>query len=143
MAMLMGICLHFVYQTTRSLWLSILLHFLNNSLSVVQLRFSTLDALDNRPEDFVPLFAASALFVAAIGYALYQSRARLAPAKPGAVYQWRPDFPGVEHPPADSGTIVVHPRLTYLAVIGVVCGLLAFCVSCCLAYQKLAAPAGS
>src|SRR3954468_23799191 len=38
MAMLMGVGLHVVYQLTRSLWMPMLLHFLNNSLAVVMAR---------------------------------------------------------------------------------------------------------
>src|SRR5207253_10760140 len=34
MAMLLGIFLHYVYLTTRSLWMPMLLHFLVNSFSV-------------------------------------------------------------------------------------------------------------
>jgi membrane protease YdiL (CAAX protease family) len=56
MAMLMGVCLHFVYQTTRTLWIPVLLHFLNNSASVVAQRFPSLDALDKQPMQFLPLY---------------------------------------------------------------------------------------
>jgi membrane protease YdiL (CAAX protease family) len=137
MAMLMGVCLHYVYQTTRSLWLSILLHFMNNSLSVVLMRFPALDAIDNHPERFLPLVAASAVLVAAIGYAFYQSRARLAPETARTKFLWRPDYPGVEYPPPRSGTVVVHPMPSALAFAGVAVGLILFLISCVLAYQQL------
>jgi len=137
MAMLMGICLHYVYQTTRSLWLSILLHFMNNSLSVILLSFPALNAIDDHPQQFLPLFAASAVLVAAIGYAFYQSRARLAPETAGTLFLWRPDYPGVEYPPPGCGTVVVHPMPSVLAFGGVGVGLILFVTSCVLAYQKL------
>jgi membrane protease YdiL (CAAX protease family) len=137
MAMLMGVCLHYVYQTTRSLWLSILLHFMNNSLSVILMRFPSLDAIDNHPERFLPLFAASVVLVAAIGYAFYQSRARLAPETARTMFLWRPDYPGVEYPPTGSGTVVVHPMPSALAFAGVGAGLILFLISCVLAYQQL------
>jgi membrane protease YdiL (CAAX protease family) len=137
MAMLMGVCLHYVYQTTRSLWLSILLHFMNNSLSVILLQFKELDAIDNYPQKFLPLFAASAVLVAAIGYAFYQSRARLAPETARTLFLWQPDFPGVEYPPPGSGTVVVHPMPSALAFAGVATGLILFGISCVLAYQQM------
>ncbi len=137
MAMLMGVCLHYVYQTTRSLWLSILLHFMNNSLSVILLSFPALNAIDDDPQQFLPLFAASAVLVAAIGYAFYQSRARLAPETARNLFLWRPDYPGVEYPPPGCGTVVVHPMPSVLAFAGVAVGLILFITSCVLAYQKL------
>jgi uncharacterized protein len=137
MAMLMGVCLHYVYQTTRSLWLSILLHFMNNSLSVILMRFPALDAIDEHPQQFLVLFAASAVLVAAIGYAFYQSRARLAPETARTLFLWRPDYPGVEYPPPGCGTVVVHPMPSMLAFAGVAVGMILFVTSCVLAYQKL------
>src|SRR5262249_46878894 len=142
MAMLMGICLHFVYQTTRSLWLPILLHVLNNTLSVMVLQYPALEALEEHPERFYALFAASAALAAAIGYAFYQSRARLAPAKPGIGAHWQPDYPSVEYPPEGSGVIVVHPRLSRPALIAVAGGFAAFFIGCVCAFLKLAPVAG-
>jgi membrane protease YdiL (CAAX protease family) len=142
MAMLMGVCLHFIYQTTRSLWLPILLHFFNNSLSVIAVHFPALDALEEHPERFYALFAASGALAAAIGYALYQSRARLAPVRPGVGPHWQPDYPSVEHPPNGSGVIVVYPRLSRLALIGVAGGFAAFLIECVYAFLKLAPVTG-
>ncbi len=76
MAMLMGLWLHFVYLTTRSMWLPMLLHFLNNSLAVVAPRFSQLDFLDAKPSDIpVNVYVTAGLLLTGVAYALYQSRA--------------------------------------------------------------------
>jgi hypothetical protein len=141
MAMLMGICLHFVYLTTRSLWLSILLHFLNNSASVIALRFPQMEVLDKEPERFWILFAGAAVLAAAIAYAFYQSRARLVSTTPGSTYCWQPDYPGVEYPPPGSGTIVAHPWPSALALSGVAIGLIVFAGACVLAAAQLGSSA--
>jgi membrane protease YdiL (CAAX protease family) len=132
MAMLMGVCLHFVYQTTRSLWLSILLHFLNNSLSVVVLRFPELDAIEQQPSSFLPLFVGAIILAAVLAYTFYQSRARLVPEVAGARYHWQPDFPGVEYPPAGCGTVVAHPLPSKFALSAVASAYVLFVLSCCM-----------
>jgi hypothetical protein len=130
MAMMMGVGLHFVYQMTRSLWIPILLHFLNNSASVLLQRFPDLDALDEHPVHFLPLYAGAAILAAAVAYAFYQSRARLVPALTGARYHWQPDFPGVEYPPPGSGTVVAHRLPSPLALSLAAAGFLVFLLSC-------------
>jgi membrane protease YdiL (CAAX protease family) len=110
MAMFMGLWLHFVYLTTRSLWLPMLLHFANNSLSILAPRIPHLEFLDAQLGDIPGLVYVSALLLlGAAAYALYQSRARLAPQTPGQICLWRPAYEGVEYPPPDSGMQVVHP----------------------------------
>jgi membrane protease YdiL (CAAX protease family) len=142
-AALMGIPLHYVYLTTRSLWLPMLLHFLNNGLQMALIS-------DNGPDlsavvrflevgtaqHPLPMYGGAALLVAAVGWALYRSRARLAdiPAEGGEpwtessgpeVRPWRPTFPGVAYPPAGSSTVVRRPRLgaawLVVAVAALVC----------------------
>ena len=108
MAMLMGLYLHFTYLATRSLWVPMLLHFLNNSLAVLSPRFTVLEALDADPAKApAHLFVAASALVGVVIWALYTSRARLAPQ--GAAGLWRPAAAGVEYPPEDSGLRVVHP----------------------------------
>jgi membrane protease YdiL (CAAX protease family) len=136
MAMLMGVCLHFVYLTTRSLWISIVLHTLNNSLSVVVLRIPQFEQLDQEPERFWFLFLGAAVLASAIAYAFYQSRARLMCADPQAAYGWRPDYPGVEYPPPGSGTIVVHPWPSAPALSAVGVGLMIFAGACGMAVTQ-------
>lgn len=131
MAMFMGLWLHFVYLMSRSLWLPMLLHFLNNSLAVVIPRFPQLKILDAKPSD-IPLlvYVGSALLLAAVAYALHQSRARLEAQRPEQLLLWQPEYPGVAYPPADSGARVVHPSLSPLAVALALGGFLLFVGAC-------------
>lgn len=112
----MGVWLHIVYLTSRSLWLPILLHTLNNSVAVLSVHVSDLGALDKEASE-IPLgvFAAAAILLGVIGWALYRGRARvvLSSADPGA--PWRPAFPGAGYPPPETGTVVVRPGAGWLA----------------------------
>lgn len=113
MAMVMGLWLHFVYLTTRSLLLPMLLHTLNNSVGVVITRVPQLEVIEVQPGDIPWIVYVSALLLLfGVGYALYQSRARLVGKSPEQLLAWRPAFAGVEYPPADSGTQVIHPALS-------------------------------
>jgi membrane protease YdiL (CAAX protease family) len=132
MAAIMGILLHFTYLTTRSLWVPMLLHFLNNSLSVIadklpDLLREKLEPVDANPEA-VPLglIVASAFVVAAVGWALYDSRARLARVDGSEAPPWEPPYPGVAHPPEGSGTAVVYPLPGVLPTLAVLAGLAGF-----------------
>lgn len=124
MAMLMGVWLHLVYLTTRSLWMPILLHFLNNSLAVLASHLPLLKTLEI-PLNQMPwhLPAATMLALGAIGWALFQSRSRLE----GGF--WRPAYPGVEYPPPDSETRVVHPAPSLLAILATLAAMAALAVS--------------
>jgi membrane protease YdiL (CAAX protease family) len=135
MAMVLGLWLHFVYLTTRSLLLPMLLHFLNNSLSVsvsvLASGLSEAQALDSDPQSVpVPLCLATLFLLAGVAYALYQSRTRLAVKSPEQIFLWHPPFEGVECPPADSGMRVVNPPPSLAAVALVVCGFLLFALTC-------------
>jgi membrane protease YdiL (CAAX protease family) len=124
MAMIMGLWLHFVYLTTRSLWLPMLLHFLNNSLSVTLSRFPALEKIEITPADIPALAYVSAfVLLGAAAYALYRSRARLAPQTPEQIVMWRPAWKGVEYPPPNSGTRVVCPMPSLAAVALIVAAL--------------------
>jgi membrane protease YdiL (CAAX protease family) len=116
MAMLMGLWLHFVYLTTRSLLLPMLLHALNNSLAVLDTRLPQLAVVETKSLDIPFVVYAAALFLLmATAFALYQSRARLAPKSPDQLLLWRPEFDGVEYPPDDSGMQVVRPAPSLVA----------------------------
>jgi membrane protease YdiL (CAAX protease family) len=123
-AIVLGLALHFIYLTTRSLLLPMVLHCANNTLAVVNTRWADADAA-KEPETIPLLLCAAALILAvAAGWALYRSRARLGPgAEPGEP-TWQPDFPGVEFPPAGSHTVVIRPWPGWLPS-GLVLGALA------------------
>jgi uncharacterized protein len=131
MAMLMGLWLHFVYLMSRSLWLPMLLHVVNNSLGVLASRFAVLQRMDSPPQD-IPLFVylSTVLVVLAVAYALYQSRTRLDVKMPGQILAWRPAFPSVEYPPAESGMEVVHPSPSLPAGALAAGGFLLFVLAC-------------
>jgi membrane protease YdiL (CAAX protease family) len=135
MAMIMGLWLHFTYLMSRSLLVPMLLHFLNNSLSVISSRFEVLNQLEQQT-DVMPLYvyAAGLLLLAAIGYALYRSRPRLV-GEVGGPPMWKPAYPGVEYPPPGSGTRVVHPWPSLDAIVVAVAGCLLFLGACFLAAQ--------
>jgi membrane protease YdiL (CAAX protease family) len=131
MAMVLGLWLHFVYLTTRSLLLPMLLHFLNNSCSVLATRLPSLELLDSKPQA-VPLsiYFTGLVLLAAVAYALYQSRARLAAKMPDQIILWRPAFEGVECPSDNSRTIVEQPGPSLAAAALAGGALLAFAAAC-------------
>jgi uncharacterized protein len=115
MAMLMGLCLHYTYLMTRSLWVPMLLHFLNNAVAVVSSRFTVLDSLDADPDTLpVHLIVSVVVLLVCVGWALYQCRARVI-GLGSAPILWQPAYPGVEYPPESSGLVVVRPRPSLLA----------------------------
>jgi membrane protease YdiL (CAAX protease family) len=131
MAMLMGLTLHYAYVTTRSLVAPMLLHFLNNATSVMGEELSKLlgeqaAKIDTAPGEIpLALYACAGLLMVAVGWALYQSRARLVHG-PTDVPPWQPAFPGVALPPPNSGTVVSHPWPSLLAVGFVLAAFAAF-----------------
>jgi hypothetical protein len=135
-AMLVGLCLHFVYLTTRSLWVPMLLHTLNNSLSVVVTRIPQLKEFDSAPGTAFPVavFVSAAVLLVAVGWALYQSRARLVAAAGEAA--WRSLYPGVEYPPPDSDTRVAHPRPSWAAALAAGGAFAAFVFCCYLSFAR-------
>jgi hypothetical protein len=123
--MVMGVLLHLTYLATRSLWVPVTLHFLNNTLSVLTLLgVQTTRGLDAAPDEVPALAYLLAFALTGVGmWALWTARARLvtqAPDRPA----WRPEFPGVELPPAGSGTVVRHRLPNPIAVL---LTLAAFC----------------
>jgi membrane protease YdiL (CAAX protease family) len=131
MAMLMGIVLHYAYLTTRSLLAPMLLHFLNNATSVLGERLGEQAAnIDTAPERVpITLYVGAALLLAAVVWALYQSRARLVGSDvPTYIASWRPTYPGVALPPWGSGAAIVQPWPS-AAAIGLVLVMFTFCAT--------------
>jgi membrane protease YdiL (CAAX protease family) len=114
MAAVMGIALHYSYITTRSLLVPMLLHFLNNSLSVGASHFpegwrEVLEKIDS--SEWMPwyIYAAAGVLLISVGWSLYQSRARLVKRFGEGLTPWQPPFPGVAYPPPGSDHEVVRP----------------------------------
>jgi membrane protease YdiL (CAAX protease family) len=123
--MVMGVLLHLTYLATRSLWVPVTLHFLNNTLSVLTLLgVKTTRGLDAAPDEVPALAYLLAFALTGVGmWALWTARARLVSQTPDRP-SWRPEFPGVELPPAGSGTVVRHRLPNPVAVL---LTLAAFC----------------
>jgi membrane protease YdiL (CAAX protease family) len=136
MAIFMGVWLHYVYLTSRSLWMPILLHTVNNSLAVLAGHLAPLGQYDEVPGKLLesgggltialPL-AAACFLLGAVAWALYQSRTSLVSTDERPA--WEPACPSVECPPADSGTRVVQGQASLQAVVVVVVAFV-LCVAC-------------
>ncbi len=113
----MGIGLHLVYLASRSLWVPILLHTMNNSLSAlgaigaISLERPERNASD-APALVVILGTGLLIFV---GVAMATGRVRLVPADPSAPI-WEPPFPGVAHPPPGANAVQQTSPVSRVAV---------------------------
>jgi hypothetical protein len=109
MAMVVGVVLHLIYLWGRSLWLPMLLHFLNNSLAVTVTRIPGLKELEDPApgaEPWLLVFTAFVLLLVVL-VTLYKSRARLVSIDDQPA--WQPPYPGVVCPPPESNTRIVSP----------------------------------
>jgi membrane protease YdiL (CAAX protease family) len=104
----MGVYYHYAYLMTRSLWIPMLMHFLNNSWSVLGmlLQPESLAQVDDAPPAY--LIAAAAILALAVAWAFYDGRARLVMPPETDGPGWKPAFAGVEAPPPGSGTQVAR-----------------------------------
>lgn len=115
---LMGAYLHFVYVATRSIWTPILLHAMNNGVSVLlvlALKPEQMDQDKNVPI-VVTLSAVSLMIFATV--ALWTGRAALQPlsAKEGEG-EWQPEYPGVSAPPPGANVTLGYEVVSPVAVI--------------------------
>jgi membrane protease YdiL (CAAX protease family) len=133
MAVLMGLFLHYIYLTTRSLFMPMLVHALNNSVSVLAARFEQVNVIDQEPEQ-IPLvfYAAAGVLLVCLLVSLWRTHARLRPEREFETMLWQPTYPGVEHPPPGCGVVVAYPRpgLVDLALVALGVGT----VSCSIAW---------
>jgi len=126
MAMLMGLWLHYTYLMTRSLWVPMLLHFLNNSFAVVSSRIPGLEVFDQAPEDLPGhLLISTVVVMVVVAFALYQSRARLV----GRDERFALAPYGIESPPEGGIVSVAAPKPSWVAIGAVVAGFLFFAIS--------------
>jgi uncharacterized protein len=133
----MGAYLHFVYVATRSIWMPMLLHVMNNGIGVALLLLVPADKLDQPIPLVVPLAALAVMIFGSA--ALWTSRAKLEPV-PGDdatwyddtewTSDWKPEYPGVSAPPPEAdvrvGYAVVSPAALTFAVASL--GILGFLV---------------
>jgi uncharacterized protein len=114
--LLIGVGLHFTLAASRSLWVPVLLHATNNTLSVLQWRLIEYFATPSDPL-VVALRYGSAVLLLGLGvWALWASRAKVVPAGDNQE-GWRPKFPTAAAPPPDSGLITAEGRLNPLPVL--------------------------
>lgn len=106
----MGAYLHFVFLASRSIWVPIGLHALNNGLGVL-MEIGQMPKPDP-PEEFVPvMYLASFALLVFVGVALWVSRARVT-GSALAASEWTPEYPGISAPPANTGlTLTEFPEL--------------------------------
>jgi membrane protease YdiL (CAAX protease family) len=106
---IMGVYLHFVYLTSRSLWISILLHTLNNSVAVLATLSGGMAQLEADPQGIGPaiyLLSFSLILFASI--ALFTSRPRPVVLSESSEEQLKSTDGNLDHPgpsalPHDSG----------------------------------------
>ena len=104
---LMGAYLHFVYLASRSLWVPILLHLLNNGIVTTSVLHPDLYAMWERfeadPKGFRGIMDLASLgLLVFVSAALWTSRPEVIPVKPkdgGGAKEWEPEYPGVSAPP--------------------------------------------
>ena len=114
----MGMGLHLVYLTSRSLWVPILLHASNNSVSAL----AAIGAISlDRPERNVAAAPTITLIIAGgllitVGVAMYTGRVRLV-ARELITPAWEPPFPGVAHPPPGANGVLQKEPVSRVAVM--------------------------
>jgi uncharacterized protein len=120
---IMGAYLHFVYLTSRSIWISILLHTLNNSIGILLILTGLdeqLNAEHNGMTGVIYLVSFSLVLFASI--AIWTSRARAVPVKRSAEDRLKStdgslDYPGLSALPHDSGKELKCGRASPTALI--------------------------
>jgi membrane protease YdiL (CAAX protease family) len=130
----MGVILHYVYLTGRSIWLPMLMHMLNNGMAVLAVK--KVPPFDTVEEVNPWALAASLLLLIAVAWALYDSRAKVIPDMPDDWHPplivpdisggWHPPFLGVECPPEGAAARIGRHRPSWmsgLAVVGALASL--------------------
>jgi uncharacterized protein len=118
---LMGVYLHVVYVATRSIWAPILLHAMNNGVSVLlvlALKPEQMDQDKNVPI-VVTLAALSLMIFGTV--ALWTGRAELLPIRgEQAGWEetgWKPEYPGVSEPPPEANVRLGYAIMSPVALI--------------------------
>jgi uncharacterized protein len=120
---IMGVYLHFVYLTSRSLWISILLHTLNNSVAVFATLSGAMGQLEADPRGIGPvIYLVSFSLVLFASIALWSSRPRLVPIPDSPDTQLLSsdgnlNYPGLSALPHDTGDRLKSGRPSPLALV--------------------------
>jgi membrane protease YdiL (CAAX protease family) len=119
----MGVGLHLVFLAARSLWISILLHTLNNEAAVLLTLYGSSDRMNpGAAIETAGVYAAAVALAASVGIAFWTSRARIVPDQ-GTLAEWlektpwRPEYPGVSAPPPGSGARLESGRVSRIALV--------------------------
>jgi uncharacterized protein len=117
---LMGAYLHFVYIATRSIWIPILLHAMNNGIAVLLVLVLPPEKFDQPTPIIVPLVSLAVMIFGSV--ALWTSRVTLQPVltKDDAWWEsdgWRPEYPGVSAPPEGANVRLEHELLSPVAML--------------------------
>jgi membrane protease YdiL (CAAX protease family) len=122
----MGAYLHFVYLASRSLWVPILLHLLNNGLVTIWVLhpglYQMLVAFDEDRQGYRRVMDVAALGVMVFGsFALWSCRAMVVPTNPAGrrspETDWKPESPGISHPPPGVPAEVRYGAISPVAMV--------------------------
>jgi len=120
---IMGAYLHFVYLASRSIWVSITLHTLNNGVAILATLTGKAEQLDADPQrlNWV-IYLASFSLVLFASISLWTSRFRIVPiqGRPDGsqpISDWKPEYPGISAPTKDSGQELRRGRPSPAAVV--------------------------
>jgi membrane protease YdiL (CAAX protease family) len=98
----MGAYLHFVYLASRSIWVPILLHALNNGLAMLAILSGLVIQMNPTVNELARvIYLTSFSLVLFASVALWTSRTQVLSAGVREV-TWQPEYPGVSHPPPGS-----------------------------------------
>ncbi len=120
---LMGGFLHFVFFASRSIWVPILLHTLNNGLAILVSLNSQLQAGGERYEQASWETRATVVLVAlalliSVGVTIWSSRSMVVRSTKelSASANWEPEYPGISAPPSSANAELAYRALSPAAL---------------------------
>lgn len=122
----LSIALHLLYLGTRSFWIPMLVHFLNNSLVAVVMKFPPEDAVEGIGEDgplSLPLLLSVIACVIFVLHYIWRTRVEF--ALPDGTW-WTPGYATAESPPASAMAIARHRSVAAVPAMLAVLALGAF-----------------
>jgi membrane protease YdiL (CAAX protease family) len=113
----MGAYLHFVYLASRSIWVPVLLHTLNNGLAMLATLAGVQVQLNPAVNEYTAvIYLASFSLVMFASFALWTSRPQVLPEGVHEV-TWKPEYPGISAPPAGADGQLVRKPPSAAAVV--------------------------